>query len=465
MNSTQLDLADIQGNVLAGFNTDVEVLIGLALEDGDVVPAGAWLASLGPRVTTVEEVNAQRDAMKARDGARPLPWLCVALGARLIRSLRSDLIIREEAFIGGLLKRSPGALGDHTDPAGWRVGGPTTPVDVFLIVASNDEGAAEGQAAAVVAEAQAAGLRCVYRETARRIEDLEHFGFRDGISQPTVRGYQADGIMEAGHFLFGYPRKPGGEPVLPAIDPNNFMRNGSFLVFRRLAQDVGAFREFCNQTVQGLTGQWPQLSAEHLGALIVGRWPSGAPVSISEAHDPGRQLDENAFDFSSDSRGSRCPLGAHIRKVNPRNGPKDLVDVPRLLRRGIPFGPRYDEAPERERGLAFISFQTSIRNQLETITGSWMNSASRPAPGSGHDLLVGRASVERSLNILAPGGPVVVSDHGKQWITPTGGAYLFVPGRSALTRLNSPRAPAGLWQAQKLIASAGELIRNVLSPQ
>src|SRR5207245_2800913 len=98
---------------------------------------------------------------------------------------------------------------------------------------------------------------------------------------------------------------------------------------------------------------------------------------------------DNNFDFQDDPDARSCPFGAHIRKVNPREGKKDVVEVPRMLRRGIPFGPAFDAAPdENNRGLAFLAFQTSIRSQFEFLTQHWMNSPLNPAPEN--DLLVGR---------------------------------------------------------------------------
>jgi len=89
--------------------------------------------------------------------------------------------------------------------------------------------------------------------------------------------------------------------------------------------------------------------------------------------------------------------------------------------------------------LAFISFQTSIPDQLELLTASWMNSAARPGPNAGHDLLVGRSAKGRSMTFSLPTGAITVSDEGKQWVTPTGGGYLFVPGRNALSQLGKAR--------------------------
>jgi Dyp-type peroxidase family len=282
-------------------------------------------------------------------------------------------------------------------------------------------------------------LHVTYREVGVKFEDREHFGFRDGISQPRVIGFHPDGDFEAGHFVFGYPRSPGAPPITVQRDPRGITRNGSLLVVRRLRQDVARFRSFCQAEADRLQAVWPGLTSDHLQALLVGRWPSGALVSAHVAADPGRPpAGENDFDFTDDQDGARCPFGSHIRKVNPRNGPRDVVDVPRMLRRGIPFGPPYHEAPDVERGLLFLSFQTSITDTFEFISAKWMNVPEKPAPAAGHDVIVGRSHLPRAITMKSPFGLVTVSDGGQEWVTPTGGAYLFAPGRSGLAKLDTP---------------------------
>jgi Dyp-type peroxidase family len=466
MNAVDLDLNDIQGNVLAGFNTNIEILIGLTADRDRTRDAAEWLVAQAAAVTTVADVRELRRAIKplAKGGENlPITLLCISIGSEFLGILREDVFVRDEAFQGGFRKRASTALGDRSDPSGWCVGRPETPLDVFLIVASNDETAAEQRADALIANAAARGLRCTYRETARRIQDLEHFGFRDGVSQPLVRGVDPAGDVGPGYFVFGYERTAGDGGYVPSGDPNNFLRNGSFMVFRRLTQNVNMFHNFCAAKASSLASDWPGLTGQHLAALLVGRWPSGALASVEVTTDPGRQPRDNDFNFSDDMLGKSCPLGAHIRKVNPRSGPKDEVNVPRIIRRGIPFGPVLTENPDAERGLAFISFQTSIKDQLEFLTSRWMNSALRPGPNAGHDLLVGRSRTSRSMGVFGPQTEVEVSDDGLQWITPTGGGYLFTPGKKALSRLLDPLASGTVWRLQKAINLAVDNIFETFS--
>jgi Dyp-type peroxidase family len=451
-----LDLDDIQGNVLGGFNTDVQVLIALTVMTEDKFrQAILWVASLAPTVTVVSEVRAQRELMKSAKPAPRATWLSVAVGARFLKATHPEIRIGDSAFILGMPQRAPSVLGDKTDPAQWRVGGTSTPVDVFLVVAANDETAVQQRADELVKAAERAGLAVHYRETCRRLDDREHFGFRDGVSQPQIVGDDAggEGGLCAGNFIFGYPREAGQPGYSPVVDDAHITDNGSLLVFRRLAQDVGAFRKFCDEEAQRLAPQWPGLSASHLAALIVGRWPSGTPVKAGQHNDPLGDP-RNDFDFSDDAEPASCPYGAHIRKVNPRAGKKDLRPVPRILRRGIPFGPLYDTEPGAERGLAFLAFQTSLTGQFETLTSRWMNSALNPGPGN--DILVGRSAGIRVMQIPGPKGPIEISTPERGWIVPTGGAYLFAPGRAGLAKLAAPPAPLGLWKAKQIVASISD---------
>lgn len=461
MTDRVLDIDDIQGNVLGGFNTDIQELVVLTVVDAaDFQRAAAWAASLSSAVTTVSQVRAQREAMKS-SAATVSPWLCVGIGQRLLSKTQSDVLIRDDAFNSGMAKRAPSVLGDKSDPSGWRVGGMRAPVDVLLIVASNDEAAAASRAQDLATNALTAGMSATYRETLRRLDDREHFGFRDGISQPQVAGFDDVGELQPGNFVFGYPKDAGSDPFWPVVDPRGLTDNGSLLVFRRLAQDVGAFRAFCASEAMRLAAQWPGLTADHLGALIVGRWQSGTPVATGQTRDPGQFPPSNDFDFKGDTDGASCPLGAHIRKVNPRNGPKDVLEVPRMLRRGVPFGPLYDSAPQDDRGLAFLAFQSSLKSQFEFLTQHWMNSAINP--GRGNDLLVGRSDgAVRTMQIRGPAGPIQISAPVADWIKPTGGAYLFAPSKSGLAKFGAPPAALGLWKAHQLWAIAFDSVKQSL---
>jgi deferrochelatase/peroxidase EfeB len=162
----------------------------------------------------------------------------------------------------------------------------------------------------------------------------EHFGFADPISQPPIEGadipsYPGDGVQEPdgtwrplkpGEFLLGYEDEAGPDGVQgPA--PFEFWRNGTYVVFRKLYQDVAAFRRYLARAAKALYGSDDPYHQDLVAAKMMGRWRSGCPLDLSPdrddtaiASDPQRR---NNFNYAGDDQGLRCPLGSHLRRVNP----------------------------------------------------------------------------------------------------------------------------------------------------
>jgi Dyp-type peroxidase family len=302
-------------------------------------------------------------------------------------------------------------------------------------------------------------------------------------------------LVWPGQFIFGYHRGDPFDPLSPGqIKPGGapWTEDGSLLVVRRLRQDVAAFRTFVAAEADRIKAEpgFAGITADALAAKIVGRWPDGSALartpagpSTSEAED---MLCTNAFDFFSDWQPARvcadlavsteplgavdlselrtvsgapgdriglhCPTFAHIRKVNPRGMNTDqgtplMTRQFQMLRRGITWGSPYSESDPDDagdRGLLFMSYQSSIANQFEKLTLAWMNLDDPPEGLSGHDLLVGqdneattRRAVLRSDDPDHPDARVDLSTGEHQpWITTTGGEYFFAPSRAALQRFS-----------------------------
>jgi deferrochelatase/peroxidase EfeB len=172
-----------------------------------------------------------------------------------------------------------------------------------------------------------------------------------------------------------------------------------------------------------------------------------------DSDTPALRLEDGEDTFpraKADPIGAVCPLGAHIRKVNTRDAPSDMgarssTYERRLLRVGIPFGPslkdRYAKtaAHEPERGLLFLSIQSSIEEQFEFLQARWINDPGRPKSPGGHDMIVGQnAATEDGVRrcVLFGDGlePAQVEAKG-QFVTASGGGYFFVPSISALAQV------------------------------
>jgi Dyp-type peroxidase family len=524
-----LDVDEIQGNVLPGFMKPHMILLGLAIGDAD----GARTFLRGLEVTTLADVMQTRVKVReartlrptgARLGAVPEEvddlWLNVALSHRGIEKLavdrerlKNDLgRFEDAAFRLGLATRSS-SLGDPTDPSAeghprkWVVGGPGREVDILLVVAADDPTRAEYFAKDLRRKAEELELDVLHVDQGGKFDKIgsEHFGFQDGISQPGVRGrisehaedppltyrlvdrslqpdtwlYGLPGqlLVWPGEFVFGYPGA-SADPLVPGPvkQPGPaWSKNGSYLVYRRLRQDVAGFWGFLAAEAERLRAQegFEDWTAERLAAALVGRWKSGAPlVRAPDADDPTLGADRtanNSFGYGKDAGtltlitgettngrwpeakadpvGLQCPLAAHIRKVNSREAPNDFgasrasLDR-RLLRRGIPYGepladPAGPDPQNGDRGLLFVSYQTSIVDQFEFLNHRWMGSPVNPRSPSGHDMVVGQNGQpgegrERRCVVIGKGLQEATITTSRDFVVPTGGGYFFSPSVSAL---------------------------------
>ena len=298
------------------------------------------------------------------------------------------------------------------------------------------------------------GLRLAGRLRAERFDDQrEHFGFLDGVAQPRVEGVEPPGTpangtprrhgwksLPVGEFVLGHPDAEGVRGDVPA---DGWATNGSYVVLRKLYQDVAGFRALVNETGRDYVG-----GPELLAAKIVGRWPDGTPLSVSPdgpdptvAGDPARI---NDFRFSDDPEGLRCPVGAHIRRANPRDGVGvggALTTRHRLVRRGLPYGPRLaDGAPDDgvDRGLVFVCFAADIERQFEFLLRRWMNDGDVLGLRGEPDPLLGIPEGDQPFLFKVPGGPGAppyLLEIDRPLVVARGGAYLFQPGRRALAAL------------------------------
>jgi Dyp-type peroxidase family len=269
----------------------------------------------------------------------------------------------------------------------------------------------------------------------------EHFGYRDRLSQPVIEGMGIEPTpgsgppIKAGEFFLGYPDEDGVGAQLP--QPEILSRNGSYVAYLRMEEHVGAFREFLRQNAETPEQQ------ELLAAKLMGRWRSGAPLVLSpEKDDPALGADyqrNNDFKFAeADPRGYACPLGSHIRRMNPRDTAANM-NRRKMIRRGGTYGPPLPEGASDdgiERGIAAFVGCASLVRQFEFAMNVWANDPNFHELGNERDPFIG--TQDGTFDLTIPKRPIRKKIKGlTAFTTIRGGAYFFLPGIRALKYLVS----------------------------
>lgn len=344
------------------------------------------------------------------------------------------------------------------DPAGWEFGGDPGQTDVFFAVYGYTAENVETRLDKLREElGKVAGAVTVThrQDTAMLERGTEHFGFHDGFGQPQIAGsgapeYRGDGTpvgengwepIATGEFILGQPAESGQPRAVPL--PAALGRNGSFMVYRKMEQDVPKFRAFLRAEAGRLYGSAAPENVERLAAKLVGRWRSGCPVMLSpEGDDPSLAQQwgiNNDFRYAADPRGAVCPLGSHIRRMNPRDGlPGDIATLPqthRIVRRGLPYGEWLAEdnnGDGKERGVAFMAVNASLAYQFELVHQDWTNSGEFAGlDAQDVDPFNGEPREGSRFRIRVSGRPKSINDLPR-FTTLRGGGYFFIPSLTAL---------------------------------
>ena len=278
-----------------------------------------------------------------------------------------------------------------------------------------------------------------------------HFGYTDGISMTTIRGgpekYPPDHQQPCEPWLFVL-RDEAENSFVP--EPRELGLNGSFAVFKMIVTDVVGFENF-------LQSNKNKIDPELLAAKICGRWRNGVPLALSPDTDsppggiPPEQMNNYEYvnaDGSGDPRGLRCPVGAHMRRINPRGQPVTGQGQPggsnnthRLIRRGMPYGPSYDPKQPYdgiERGLLGYFINSSIENQYEFVLGQWVNDAEFAGavrlPPKAKDPMIGTQDPAESIFVIpqANGAPAIKVTGFTSFIRTKAAAYCFLPSITAI---------------------------------
>ncbi|KAF7323720.1 DyP-type peroxidase [Mycena kentingensis (nom. inval.)] len=271
----------------------------------------------------------------------------------------------------------------------------------------------------------------------------EHFGFLDGISNPGIDGFTSS-------FKAGQANVPAGEILLGEVNDfttrPDWAKDGSFLVFRQLKQLVPEFNKFLADNPVPVPGLTPQQQSDLLGARMVGRWKSGAPIMLAPlTDDPALGADpsrNNNFTYTEPgaSDQSKCPFSAHIRKTRPRGDlGGDQNSNHHIMRAGIPFGEEVtaEEASSHtttiNRGLAFVSYQSSIGSGFAFLQSAWANNPFFVRSGTGFDPIIGaNGGNSRPVGGLDPTNTAKQTTLVTDFVVSQGGEYFFSPSLSAL---------------------------------
>ncbi|MFF4796560.1 Dyp-type peroxidase [Streptomyces sp. NPDC001276] len=385
-------------------------------------------------------------ATSAADSTSPLgdTWVSVAVTYHGLKALgvpRESLDTFAWEFRQGMAARAK-ALGDvgESSPENWETPLGTTDVHVVLTAVAPDI----AQLEAVIDRARPTyehlpGITAIWRQDCYALPtETEHFGYRDGVSNPAIEGSgiagsnQLERPLRAGEFVLGYPDELGG---VQTPWPEILGRNGSYAVFRKLHQRVAAFRRCLKDHSTSREDE------ELLAAKVLGRWRSGAPLALSpHQDDPALGADphrRNTFLYERDDpAGFITPGGCHIRRANPRDASvAGEVRLHRMIRRGAVYGPPLaDGALEddgADRGLLFAFIGAHLGRQFEFVQSEWLNdgvffgSANTKDPIAGAregvtDYTIPRRPVRRRLPQLP------------RFTVTRGGEYCFLPGLSAL---------------------------------
>jgi Dyp-type peroxidase family len=469
MATATIDRADIQGLIVRGHGR-LRAARYVLVRIGDPARAASWLAGVADEV----------DDGRGRPDARAVNVALTPSGLRQLGLPAETLAMFSSEFTGGMTaEHRRRMLGDveESAPEHWTWGGPDSEeIDVLVLLYATDEDEMSAMLGDHVARLEESDLRVAQCLDTSPLVDHEHFGFRDGVSQPRIEELgEGPGAhtVKAGEFILGYrngygqftPRpllEPEADPdrILPAAEDapgkRDLGRGGTYLVMRQLSQDVRAFWEFCDRATRGPGGSGDRDARVRLASKMVGRWPSGAPLVLAPERDSSELGEENDFGyFAQDRDGLRCPIGAHVRRSNPRDsldpnpGSRESIEVGnrhRLLRRGRQYGrflsreelfsmdspESWDDEP---RGLHFICLAGNLSRQFEFLQHTWLNNPRfgglygcpdplmSPAPPGGRTFSIPAVPVRERYTGLG------------RFVSVSGGAYFFLPGIRALRYL------------------------------
>ena len=477
MKPPTLALDEIQGDVLEGLQKNIENFVFFKIINS-VYFKTLIKQYVVSRVTSAEQVNNWGTIIRRRKGfvqARSDRFHGLNLGFShngLTQLIRAGLPKLDPAFDRGADHQDTIKALNDPPRSTWLKEFVADRIDGVFLVTGPDRPSVTLHSNEVL-RLLGASIKVVYSEIGNTRPGAErgheHFGFLDGVSQPGIRGLTESSdpryrpgqglpgqdLLWPGEFVFGYSGQDPYDPVKKGSSPPmaaSWLRNGSYMVFRRLEQKVPEFRKFVAEQAARLG-----MDRELLAARMVGRRRSGAPLELAPLRDnPALGADatrNNDFEFGDDPFQRRCPYAAHIRKAYPRDDTASAAEVERhrIIRAGIPFGPEVapsETTTRHSRGLMFVCYQTSIERQFEFIQKNYANNPDfvpgkkRPGAGGavvpGFDPIIGQAPGNSARRMDEPfpnypaGSRRTTLAIPEQFVKLTAAAYFFMPSITAL---------------------------------
>ncbi len=455
-----VELTDVQGLLAGGYGKlPVAQFVLLQITDADL--AKEWLRRLTNDLTNSGQ---NPDDFALNLAFTPSAFTQLKMPTDVLKQFSEEF---QEGMAAPHRARMLGDDGE-SEPSRWQWGGPDNErIDLLLMLYARHRAELTERLNDYQAGFATGGVRIVHRldVSAPASLEREHFGFVDGISQPAVEGLPRSSVnnfatnaTRTGEFILGYPNQYNYRPdqikweAPDQLEPC-FEKNGTYLVFRQLEQDVPNFWKSARQAAQKLHGRTDTNTCLDIATKWIGRSPDGMPTTlVSETAPPDSQPPNDFAYAQADAYGFGCPLGAHIRRANPRDalGPTpeisaDVSSKHRLLRRGRLYGtPLVDsmnpvdilaqlDQPVDEptpRGLYFIALNANLRRQFEFVQQTWLLNGKFAGLYNDADPIMGRAP------FTVQGEPFARrTDPLPTFVTVRGGAYFFMPGLRAIRRL------------------------------
>lgn len=435
-------IADLQGNILKGHGRDYSVHLFIQWKPDRIAEAKQWIKTFTQDYLTSAQQQAD-EALRYREAGIPgSVFANFFLTRKGYESLGFEpiQIPKDQPFTMGM--KNPQIISDFNDPKveKWEAGYQNDIHSLILIADDNliellqlvNRISQEIRKIAVILHREDG---FILRNQAGQV--IEHFGFADGVSQPLfVKRDIVKAKTNNADFDKWDPRAP--LDLVLVNDPNGKTEDsyGSYLVYRKLEQNVKAFREDQRKLAQTIN-----VKDDLAGAYVVGRFPDGTPVTKTDiptyAVTPA-----NNFNYDEDKAANKCPFHAHIRKTNPRGDTKRLMNVSleeerghRIARRAISYGKNNPvKEPEKDSGLLFLCFQASIENQFNFLQIRWANAERFVEVGVGPDPLIGQPT--GSQKWPKQWGKDAKEDYSfTLWVFMKGGEYFFTPSISFLLSL------------------------------